>query len=39
MQYFAVSFGLDEGYAHIIENNEAFPTHFAKVISTLFMNF
>jgi hypothetical protein len=32
MPYFAVSFGLDEGFAHIIENDEAFPAHFAKVI-------
>ena len=32
MPYFTVAFGLDDGYAHIIENNEAFPSHFAKVL-------
>jgi hypothetical protein len=37
MPYFAVNFGLEEGYAHVIENSEAFPEHFAKVIF-LFIN-
>jgi hypothetical protein len=30
MPYFCVQFGIDEGYAHVIENNEAFPDYFAK---------
>jgi hypothetical protein len=34
MAYFAVNFGLDEGFAHVIENNQVFPDHFAKVIKT-----
>ena len=32
MPYFTVAFGLDDGYAHVIENSEAFPNYFAKVI-------
>lgn len=32
MPYFNVNFGLEDGYAHIIENNESFPDHFAKVL-------
>lgn len=31
MPYFTVDFGLDNGYAHIIEDDESFPEHFAKV--------
>ena len=31
MPYFNVNFGLSDGYAHIIENSEAFPECFAKV--------
>ncbi len=31
MPYFAVNFGVNDGYAHIIEKSEAFPAHFAKV--------
>ena len=31
MPYFSVEFGLDQGYAHIIENDDSFPDHFAKV--------
>jgi hypothetical protein len=31
MPYFAVQFDIDDGYAHVIENSEAFPQHFAKV--------
>lgn len=29
--YFHVEFGLDGGFAHIIEDNEQFPVHFGKV--------
>lgn len=32
MPFFNVNFGLDDGYAHIIENSEAFPDYFSKVI-------
>lgn len=32
MPYFTVDFGLDNGYAHIIENDESFPEYFAKEI-------
>jgi hypothetical protein len=32
MPYFTVNFGLDHGYAHVIENDEAFPSHFAKEV-------
>ncbi len=32
MPYFTVDFGLDNGYAHVIENDESFPDYFAKVI-------
>ena len=28
MPYFSVEFGLDQGYAHIIENDDSFPDHF-----------
>lgn len=31
MPYFAVNFGMDDGYAHVIENDDNFPDHFAKV--------
>ena len=37
MPYFSVEFGLDDGYAHIIENSEAFPPYFAKVFSNNFL--
>ncbi|RNA42617.1 CWF19 2 isoform X2 [Brachionus plicatilis] len=30
--YFTVSFGSENGFAHIIEKNEAYPAHFAKEI-------
>ena len=32
MPYFAVNFGIEDGYAHVIENSESFPDHFAKEI-------
>lgn len=32
MPYFTVDFGLDGGYAHIIENDDSFPDYFAKEI-------
>lgn len=32
MPYFAVNFGMDDGYAHVIENDDNFPDHFAKEI-------
>lgn len=32
MPYFAVNFGMDEGYAHVIENDDNFPDHFAKEV-------
>ena len=32
MPYFCVNFGMDEGYAHIIENADAFADHFAKEV-------
>ena len=35
MPFFNVNFGLDDGYAHIIENSEAFPDYFSKVILKL----
>jgi hypothetical protein len=38
MPFFCVTFGLDEGYAHLIEENEAFPDHFGRVIFN-FANF
>lgn len=38
MPYFAVNFGLTEGFAHVIENSEAFPPHFAKVKPSLFQS-
>ncbi len=34
MPYFSVDFGLQNGYAHVIENDEAFPDYFAKVKTT-----
>lgn len=30
--YFTVSFGNENGFAHIIEKNEAYPKHFAKEV-------
>lgn len=39
MPYFAVYFGLDSGYAHVIENAEAFPEHFAKVSFISYISF
>lgn len=32
MPYFNVNFGLDNGYAHVIEKTEAYPEHFAKEV-------
>ena len=32
MPYFCVNFGMEEGYAHIIENADAFPDSFAKEV-------
>jgi hypothetical protein len=32
MSFFAVNFGDNNGYAHIIEKDEAFPLLFAEVI-------
>lgn len=32
MAYFSVGFGLDEGYAHVIENSEAYPDNFGKEV-------
>lgn len=29
--YFSVNFGLQEGYAHVIENADLFPSNFAQV--------
>jgi hypothetical protein len=31
MPFFCVNFGVDEGFAHLIEANEAFPDHFGRV--------
>lgn len=32
LPYFSVSFGLDEGYAHVIEDEQLFPKNFAQEI-------
>jgi hypothetical protein len=32
LPFFCVNFDMEEGYAHIIENDEAFPKHFVKEI-------
>ena len=32
MSFFTVAFGLEDGYAHVIENAEAFPDYFAKEV-------
>lgn len=32
MPYFTVGFGMENGYAHVIEKSEAYPSHFAKEI-------
>jgi len=32
LPYYAVDFGLDDGFAHIIENKEAFPRYFTREI-------
>lgn len=37
--YFAVDFGLQAGYAHIIEDEGHFPNYFAHVCSDLFFFF
>ena len=31
LPYFAVEFGLDGGFAHVIEEEESFPYYFGKV--------
>ena len=32
LPYFAVEFGLDGGFAHVIENEDLIPDYFGKVI-------
>ena len=36
MPYFAVHFDMDDGYAHVIENDDSFPDYFAKVSFILY---
>ena len=39
MPFFAVNFGCNDGYAHIIEDSESFPEYFGKVIYVYFWDF
>lgn len=32
LPYYAIDFGLEDGFAHIIENKDSFPKYFTKVI-------
>jgi hypothetical protein len=38
LPYFSVDFGLEDGFAHIIEDKEAFPSYFAKVLNFSFQS-
>lgn len=35
LPYFSVDFGMDSGFAHVIENERLFPQNFAQVILLL----
>ena len=35
LAYFAVEFGLDGGFAHVIEDDDRFPHYFGKVSASL----
>lgn len=39
LPYFTVDFGMDSGFAHVIENEQLFPQNFAQVSNLYLHNF